>query len=67
MHHSELGLRRMQRANPKNNTAAKPTTHEGYCAMGTMATSQQLAHTTHAKSPAMRRVCPSPEVLKNPV
>jgi hypothetical protein len=35
--------------------------------MGTMATSQQLAHTTHAKSPAMRRVCPSPEVLKNPV
>jgi hypothetical protein len=34
--------------------------------MGTMATSKQLAQATHAKSPAMRRVCPSPEVLKTP-
>jgi hypothetical protein len=57
----------MQMAMARKNTAAKPTTHEGYCAMGTMATSQQLAHTIQAKSPAMRRVCPSPEVLKNPV
>jgi hypothetical protein len=34
--------------------------------MGTMATSKQLAQATHAKSPAMRLVCPSPEVLKTP-
>jgi hypothetical protein len=34
--------------------------------MGTMATIKQLTHTTQAKSPAMHRACPSPEVLKNP-
>jgi len=50
----------------KSDAQANPTTHEGSWAMGTQATNKQLATAPHAKSSAMRRVCPSPAELKTP-